>query len=123
MKNRFQNILQKMVALASLALCSCVDITTESDTRLNSSSNSATQAKLSNSLNVVSYSNVDTKNLLEKYPTLSELNVYSPGVFSYTYSRKEIIANNGILSRKDNGKNVFLKITLSSGSVITRRHE
>ena len=114
---------QSLIIALTLFSSSCLKL--ENETHGPSGQQSApkviTSKQISNGLKLLRYSNVDAKSLLEQYPSMKSLNVYSPGIFSYSYSREEIDSGKSIISRNDPGKNVYLKVTLDNGSVLTRR--
>ena len=114
---------QSLVIAMVLVSSSCLKL--DNETSDSSGSQSAPKVinskQISNGLKLLKYSNVDAKSLVEQYPSMKSLNVFSPGVFSYSYSREEIDSEKNIISRDDPGKNVYLKITLDNGSVLKRR--
>ena len=120
----FKKSLSQGFIIASIFIfSSCLKLDSET---INSSEDSSspkviTSKQISNGLKLLKYSNVDTKSLIEQYPSMKSINVYSPGVFSYSYSRQEIDSGKNVISRDDPGKNVYLKVTLDNGSVHTRR--
>ena len=125
--NDFLNCKMKLSQILIIALvfvsssCLKLDNETSDSSGNNSSPKDITSKQISNGLKLLKYSNVDAKSLVEQYPSMKSLNVFSPGVFSYSYSREEIDSGKNIISRNDPGKNVYLKITLDNGLVLKRR--